>query len=98
MLIRLLNFVINRLPFVKKFDGHKTKLAGVLVAFAALVVAFSHFIPAPYDVYAISIAQLLEQMAGVLGTVGVAGMLVKKWDIPKFPSKEKPEVPEVIER
>ena len=94
MLMRILNYLLNRLPFFKTIDGYKTKIAGVLVALAAVIVASAPFIPSPYDVYAVSISELITQIAGVLGTVGVAGMFAKKWELPKFP--KKPEVPDMV--
>jgi hypothetical protein len=98
MLMRFFNYILNRLPFFKKIDGHKTRIAGVLIAIATVVVTLAPFIPTPYDAFALAVADLIQQVAGVLGTVGVAGILAKKWDVPKFPSKEKPETPELIKK
>lgn len=97
MLMRFLNFLLNRLPIFKKVDGQKTKIAGALIALAGLILALAPFVPAPYDVYALSVAHLIEQVAQVLGTVGVAGILAKKWDLPKLPN-DKPEAPELIKK
>lgn len=98
MLMRFFNYLLNRLPFFKKIDGHKTQIAGALVGLAALIVALAPFIPAPYDAFALAIAEFIKQIAGVLGTIGVAGIFAKKWDVPKFPSKEKPDMPETIKK
>lgn len=98
MLMRILNYLLNRLPFFKKLDGYKTQIAGALIALATLIVALAPFAPSPYDAYALAIAELIKQVAGVLGAVGVAGIFAKKWDVPKFPSKDKPETPELIKK
>lgn len=98
MFMRLLNYILNRLPFFKKLDGYKTQIAGALIALSALIVAVAPLIPQPYGAYALGIAELIKQIAGVLGTIGVAGIFAKKFDIPKFPSKETPEMPELIKK
>lgn len=98
MLMSFFNFILNRLPFIKKIDGNKTRIAGLLVAIATVFVTLAPFIPAPYDSFALAIAEFINQIAGVLGTIGVAGILAKKWDVPKLPSKEKPETPELIKK
>ena len=96
MLMSFFNFILNRLPFIKKIDGHKTQIAGVLLALATIIVSLAPFAPSPYQAYALAIAEFLKQVGGVLGTVGVAGILAKKWDVPKFPSQDKPETPELV--
>lgn len=96
MFMRFLNYILNRLPFFKSIDGNKTKIAGALVALATFIISIAPFIPQPYSAYAVGIAHLIEQVAGVLGTIGVAGIFAKKFDVPKFPMK--PETPELIQK
>lgn len=98
MFMSFLNFILNRLPFIKKIDGHKTQIAGALIALATMIVTLAPFAPSPYQAYALAIAELIKQIAGVLGSIGVAGLLAKKWDVPKFPSKDKPDMPEFIQK
>lgn len=95
MFMRFLNYILNRLPFFKSIDGNKTRIAGALIALATFIVSVAPFAPSPYDAYALAIAELIKQVAGVLGTLGVAGMFAKKFDVPKFPSK-KPDMPELV--
>lgn len=94
MLMKIFNYLLNRLPFIKAIDGYKTKIAGILIALSAVIVAVSPFIPSPYDVYAVAISQFIEEAARILGTLGVAGILAKKWALPEFP--KKPEAPELV--
>lgn len=94
MFVEILNYLLNRLPFIKAIDGYKTKIAGILIALAGIIVAVTPLIPAPYDTFAMAVAEFVRQVSEVLGTLGVAGMLAKKWDVPKLPSK--PDAPELV--
>lgn len=73
----ILDTLINKLPFVSKFNGYKTQLAGLILAIAVVLVQVSNFLPAEYAAPLLIITEGLKQLAQVLGVVGLAGKLVK---------------------
>lgn len=81
MFLGILDYFLNGLPLVKFVNNQKTRIAGVVVALSGVAVAVAPLIPPPYDGTAMAISNLLTEIAQVIGTVGVSGMLVKKWKV-----------------
>lgn len=76
--MKLLDFLINRLPFVSKINGKKRQIAGVAVAIAAVLYQASPLLPEPYATAVLGAAESIKHIAEVFGVWGVAGMVVKK--------------------
>jgi L-cysteine desulfidase len=79
MFLGILDYFLNGLPLIKYVNNNKTRIAGAVAALSGVVVAIAPMIPAPYDTTAMAISNLLTEIAQVIGTVGVSGILVKNW-------------------
>lgn len=98
MFLNILDFLLNRLPFVKYLNGKKTVIAGAMIALSGVAVQIAPLLPVPYDTTALVVAEVLKQIAEVLGSVGVAGIVVKSWKMPKVDAPAVPEAPELVKK
>jgi hypothetical protein len=72
-----LDRLLNKLPFMSAINGYKTKIAGMGLAIAVVLVQLSNFLPAEYATPVLVIAEGFKQLASVLSVIGVSGGLAK---------------------
>lgn len=73
-----LDWVFNQNPLFKWVDGHKTEIAGALVAVSLGVDGIAAVLPpGKTSLILVVVSGVLKKAAGVIGAIGVAGKMAK---------------------
>lgn len=73
----LLDLLLNRLPILRKLNGHKTAIAGVLAAIAEFIRQVGPQLPIQYQATAAIAEQFIRELSGYVGMWGLSGKGVK---------------------
>lgn len=74
----IVDWLLNKNPLLKKLDGYKTQIAGIVIGVALIVDAVISFLPPDLAIPAKTVSEGLKQLAAALGFVGGIGKLAKK--------------------
>ena len=73
----VLDYLLNKNFVLKKLDGYKSQVAGVLIGIAFALDSIAVFLPAEIQLHVIAISTALKSIAGALGFVGAVGKVAK---------------------
>lgn len=75
-MLNFLDLILNKLPVLKKLDGYKTIIGGVLISVGTAAVAASPVAPL-YSLELLKYGGMLISAGKALGVVGITGGAVK---------------------